>query len=106
MKGRPWLTPEYILRTVLGITDMCATRLSPIPKWGFLTGPLSCALLSLSVPTPGFRRFLMVLPILGVACFGLAYNDAMKELDQEAVATKELPAGKTMLRDGSIVRRS
>ena len=45
----------------------------------------------------------MVVPILGVVCFATAYMDAQKELRKEPPAFKELPGGRVMLQDGSIV---
>jgi len=49
-------------------------------------------------------RMLLVLPIGMVACVAMAYFDAQKELAKESPPFKELPGGRIMLKDGSIVK--
>lgn len=49
-------------------------------------------------------RMLLVLPIGMVACVTMAYFDAQKELAKESPPWKELPGGRLMLKDGSIVK--
>lgn len=50
------------------------------------------------------RRFLIVFPLVLVVCVASAYYDAKKELEKEPPPFKELPGGRIMLQDGSIVK--
>ena len=51
------------------------------------------------------RRWLAAVPLVGVVCVISAYFEAKKELAKEPPPFKELPGGRIMLPDGSIVNR-
>ena len=51
------------------------------------------------------RRWLAAVPLIGLVCVVSAYFEAKKQLAQEPPPFKELPGGRVMLPDGSIVHQ-
>ena len=50
------------------------------------------------------RRWLLVMPLLFGVCVVTAWFDAQRELQKQPPAYKELPGGRAILKDGSIVK--